>query len=388
VEQYVQLYAISPPANHSKKGLSVKHLKELSFGILFLAAVTAFAEDSAQVTETAVTQETPAPSPQTAPAEIPAPTLAPTPAPTPKPTPKATPQPYAYDEEKEELFPPTGDVVEFDDAHPLPGTPYPDGSGQFPLDDTKYMLKPYVAAQAGYAGIAGNKGYDHGAGVSVMVFLDMGRAGIVARGQAAGGEGGLFGYFQGDLKYRYRFPFTEKDIVWGAIGTDVSGRIAKNENMPGYFAIQPVTAFGKLFFFKNQCVLHVFAKAGVSAYDSRTQGSQKFFGSDASLRPMLGAESLFHCGSIRITGDLQRIFSFGDGGTTDKASLEYSQTFPIKTEGSKLELGFFGRADGERWGAVSGIDASDPRANARYNAAVFGGLELRFDLGGGVTRQQ
>lgn len=280
------------------------------------------------------------------------------------PNPPSDPKIPAYDNDGKNEWP--------------PGEPIPQ-KGNPPPMDSDFMISPAVSyhIRGGYAGTMDNTGYNNGGGIGAMVFMDGGRTGIMINAQVAGTEGGVFAYAEGDARLRYRIPIDPRHIVWGAFGLDISGRGAVDQRSESYFSAQlPVALIGTMFNVGGKCVIHVFAKAAFGIFDNQTQGDKWAASMDTFVKPAVGGEALAACGSIRVIADYQHIFSFGSFGDTDKASLQYSQSWEIGEKG--WELGFFVKGGYVREGGMKDALPGDPLMDARHIGQVFGGLEVRW----------
>jgi hypothetical protein len=269
-----------------------------------------------------------------------------------------------------------------DGNNQYPGpNPIPEGAN-LPPADSDFMISPALtySMRGGYASTVDDKKYNNGGGIGVVLFMDGGRTGLLLDGQVAGTQGGAFAYAQGDLRVRVRIPFDPRHIIWGALGTDIEGRGAVDPQTQSYFKAQlPVALIGTMFSVNGKCVIHIFGKAAFGIFDNQTQAKQWDASLDTFARPSVGAETLVACGSIRIMGDYQHTFSFGAFGDYDKASLSYSQTWPVGKSGG-WEVGFFLKGDYLREGGMKGmtVESGDPRGLSRDMGGVFTGLEVRW----------
>jgi hypothetical protein len=261
-----------------------------------------------------------------------------------------------------------------------PGTPTPDNP-EYPPDITYGFVKPVqdYAGRAGLGAAADNSGIDAQANLSGTVLLGTPQGMLFLEAQATGGQGGAFGSAGGDLKFRKQFSVDVKRVFWWGVGFDIAGQGAANSKFDSFFSVMPTVFFGKIVGVKNHtCEVRAFAKAGVALFDNQNQAENKWgLNLDTLARPMVGAETLTHCDSLRILGDYEHLFDFGSAGATDRLSLQISQAWSVIGE-NKLRLGFFGKVQGAREGGVEGLDPTDPRTGTRYNGAVLGGIEARF----------
>jgi hypothetical protein len=274
-----------------------------------------------------------------------------------------------------------------DDEFPWPDVPIPDKGRRLPADDTLFLLAPApeLDVRAGYAGYGDTTKFNHGGGLGVVIFLDGGRTGLYVSGTAAMGEGGPFAYGEGALRFRYRHAFWKtpvgnNDVLWiaGGLGLDIAGRGTPVAQLDSWLTTQlPVALIGTMFSVNKKCVIHIFGKTAFGVFDNQTQAQDKWGASlDTMARPSVGAEVLTQCGTIRVLGDYQHIFTFGPAGDTDKATLQVSQTWPVFN--GLFQLGYFAKGDVAREGPAQGASPSDPRGRENVQGGVFSGLELRF----------
>lgn len=273
----------------------------------------------------------------------------------------------------------SGDQFPTDPDHPtVPNNQTPNGD----IKDSGLGTTPapLYELRGGYAATANDAGVNSGAGVGVALILDGARTGIQIGGQVAGTQGGLFAYAQGDAKVRYRVPLDPNHIIWGGIGLDISGQGAVDPKAQSYLTVQlPVAFIGTMFNVGGNCVIRIFAKAALGVFDNQGQaaGSQWGASLDTMAKPMVGGEALAACGSVRVTADYQHVFDFGQGGATDRAEVDFSQAFPITSDGS-IQLGYFLKGQYEHEDAVSGVAAGAPGSLPANIGAAFAGLEVRF----------
>ncbi len=273
------------------------------------------------------------------------------------------------------------------DQYPDPTTP-PVPPGTTPNGDIKdpgLMISPapQYEIQGGYASTADNSGYNNGGGVGVVMFMDGGRTGIQVGAQVAGTQGGIFAYAQGNAKIQYRMPIDKGHIIWGGVGLDIAGRGAVDPRVDSYLKVQlPVAFIGTMFAIGDKCVIHLFAKAAFGVFDNRAQSEKKWGANlDDWVKPAAGMEAMAACGSVRVQADYEHVFDFGKAGDTDHASLDFSQVFPVNSDGT-IALGYFLKGDYTREAGLVGAGAGDARAENRNIGSFFGGFEVRFGASG------
>ncbi|MEW6056523.1 MAG: hypothetical protein AB1540_07895 [Bdellovibrionota bacterium] len=264
----------------------------------------------------------------------------------------------------------------------LPGNPVPPEKTLPKYDDTVFYRTTTIEARGAYQAFGDNSGYSHGAGIGAVVFLDAGKLGILVRANVGGSEQGLYAFAEGDIQFRARFRIDPDEIWWASFGADLSGRHARDSHLDSYVNVQPMAAIGMLYPFDDsgQCVLHLFAKAALGIWDTRTQSPRKWDASfDTLIRPGVGAETLLDCTDLRIRADYEHVFALGSGGDADAGSLESSYVVRLSRKpGETFSIGGFVRGEFLIEHGASGLDPADPHGKTRSMGGVFVGPEIRF----------
>lgn len=237
---------------------------------------------------------------------------------------------------------------------------------------------PDFQFRGGYAATVDDRAYNNGAGLGVVVMLIEGtRTALVAGAQLAGTQGGVFAYAQGDIKIRYRWAIDPNHVVWGGIGADIAGRGSLDPQVDSFFRAQlPMAFIGAMVHVGSDCVIRLFAKAAFGIWDNQNQSSKSSWAPnmDHFVRPAVGVEAFANCGTVRVTADYQHIFTFGStGGSTDRAVVDFSQAFPVTSDGA-VRVGYF--LKGEY--VYEKSPSVDSGLNDRNIGSLFGGLEVRW----------
>ena len=279
-----------------------------------------------------------------------------------------------------------------EDDYPEPPNPEP-GKDTKPVDDTKLFLLPGEVFHTAAPQLSMRGGYKHhgktithGGGVAIGLLLEAGRLGFVSDvGVSAGkGEDGAVLATDGDIKLRFRYPLGKRHVVWWGAGADV-GWHQSTADIEDYTraggtiilgVMRPIERNGQV-----QCVIHLFGKASIYAFNSMNTKSYKTNWS--ALRPAIGGEGFAQCGTVRFAADYEHLlgsktwFNVLDGiaGDVDRFSAQISKTWLLPR--TNLQLGVYGKAE---MTYEHGLDngSADPSASSRGVPGIFGGLEVRY----------
>lgn len=240
-------------------------------------------------------------------------------------------------------------------ADPVPETGDPD----IDQSETEFKIPLEKSVQLAAAAMGDTNQAFGGGAVSGVFFIDNGRLGIFASPTVAiaGNDRYAYAYFELEAKLRVRVPIDTKKFVWVGGGIDVAGKvggeIAKNHTPPssqdpvgGYFKVQPVGVLGVLIPFANRdCVLGIYSKVGFGIYDSESI-KQDVDSLAVWAKPMVGAEVISQCKSVRVLADYQHIFSF-DGENVNRGFVDVSggnwKVAYGEDKEKSIRIGLFGR---------------------------------------------